>query len=203
MAIDRIVLRLNSVTLPTGVTHTYTDWQVSDDINFDNIVLESLNDEESKLLKIFYATLEDKTYYARARMLLSTGYTKWAKLKDFTPATIDNTTLGLTIPISIGVPKVTTSSDINNHKLSDFSIYITNPPLLADEVQYTSTTWIIEDIFGKVAFIQPNDSDNMNRLDISTIRLKPLSIYRIKAFRKTDSNDISPMGTITIKTTAE
>ena len=201
MASDRIILRLNSVVLGTDVTHEHTDWEVAEDEGFTNIKFQSLNDTENKLLKVFIGELEDKKYYARARMLLSTGYTTWTEVKDFEVTSGVEPPIGTILPVTIGMPTISTDSDRENHALENFTITVTNPPIIGDGVTYTSTTYVIEDINGKVIFAQPNDTVNRDRLTVDSVKLEPLSIYRIMAYKVTSSNDLTPIATMTIKTT--
>jgi len=201
MALDRISLRLEPLTLREGVTHDYTDWEISTNRFFTTTVLQSLNDAEHKYLKTFYATLETGVkHYCRSRAMLSTGYSKWSPIKTFTPTHNDGEAIGLTIPIEVGTPKVTTSSFRESHSLSDFTIHVDKPPIMGGSVEYTSTTYVIVDVYGDTVFVNRKDEVNQDSLVVSTLLLKPDSIYRIHVYRHTSSDVVSGVGTCTIKT---
>lgn len=73
-----------SFKVDDNVDHLATDWEVSDSINFDHILLSSYEDYKNKNGIIFSDNLNTNVkYYARARGLLTTGYTKWGNIDVF------------------------------------------------------------------------------------------------------------------------
>ena len=76
-----IILTIKELDLDKGVDHIATDWEVSDTVNFSNIIYKSHQDTQHLRGIIFNVNLEpNKKYYARARVLTSNGYTIWGNL---------------------------------------------------------------------------------------------------------------------------
>lgn len=73
-----------SFKVDSSVDHLATDWEVSDVKDFSNILLSSYEDYKNKNGIIFSDNLStNKKYYARARGLLTTGYTRWGNIDVF------------------------------------------------------------------------------------------------------------------------
>ena len=67
-----------------GVVHESTDWQIASDINFTNIIHESLNNQIDLLS---YATILQTPgpYYGRSRFRYNVGITDWSDPQVCTP----------------------------------------------------------------------------------------------------------------------
>lgn len=98
-----------SFKVDSSVEHLATDWEVSDTKDFSNILLSSYQDYKNKTGIIFSDNLStNKKYYARARGLLSTGYTRWGNIDVF--SVINDTDLQPQdiLPSRVSVPILST-----------------------------------------------------------------------------------------------
>ena len=192
-----VVLRINNTDLPTGWTHEFTDWQISTSEDFSNIILSSMNDSVNLYTLILNENLEfGVTYYARARMLLNTGFTEWSNIDIFSPKDIDETSLLMDIPSIITAPTLMTKYDKNAHPSTYFKVYITNGFSTLGNATHESTTWVIEDIAGKPIWASIDDKENLLELDIN-FKLPLNNFYRVHASLKGTNGDISQFGTVT------
>jgi len=193
-----LVLFTTPPVLSPGWTHDATDWQVAEDEDFQNIVLESLGDTENKLVKIFDDKDLDinKVYYARSRIVFNKGLAEWSnveviKLKDRN--TINVTT---DIPTLVGLPEVNINFNPNNVPSTFFTINTSNFTCTSN-AKHMSTSYIIEDSDGRVVFSDLNNSTNLTSLFVSNIVLKEGEVYTVKVTHESSSNDVSPIGMFT------
>lgn len=195
-----VVLRINNTDLPTGWSHTATDWQISTSVNFSNILVSSMNDSVNLTTIVFNNNLElGVKYYGRARMLLNTGFTEWSNIDVFTPKDIDEVSLLMDIPSIITAPTLRSKYDLNAHPSKHFTIYVNNGFSTLGNATHESTSWIIEDDTGKPIWSSFNDKENLLSLTI-TGNLALNKVYRIHASLHGTNGDSSQYGTITFYT---
>lgn len=191
-----VVLRINNADLPTGWTHSATDWQVSMSENFSTILVSSMNDSENLTSIVFNTNLElGVKYYGRARMLLNTGFTEWSNIDVFTPKDIDEVALLMDIPSIITTPTLVSKFDLNAHPRKYFTIEIENGFNTLGNATHESTSWIIEDNNGKPIWVSFEDKINLLSLKIN-INLELNKVYRIHASIIGTNGDSSQYGTI-------
>lgn len=203
-----VIMKID-LNLEEGVDHLCTDWQVSETIDFKSIVLESLKDDESLKSKVFSYSLDPtKTYYGRARVLLTTGWTVWGNVDIFTTDQKDGLDTLADLPSRISVPRIETRSnymdgstllDVNKHPLALFDIVAEGFKVIGNATHY-ATSWIIEDVDGIVQWSSLTNSIYKDHIGVSDILLKENAVYRIKVLFHGSNNDISPVATYTIRT---
>lgn len=195
-----VILRILDLPLEEGVTHEATDWQVSDQPSFATKALESLGDKKNLSTIIFNEVLDPNIkWYARARARLSTGYTIWGNLDIFLPENDNVIDASEDLPSRIAVPQITTSSDPKDHDVSMFTIHANGFEVLGNG-SLSATTWFIEDIDGKVIWSSAYNTTDKTSIDITNVILKANQVYRIKVMFHSTSQDSSPIGCLTIKT---
>ena len=193
------ILRINNADLPTGWIHERTDWQVSDTIDFSNIVLESLDDSVNLTTKIFNTRLDlDVKYYGRARMLLNNGFTEWSNIDIFTPRDANDVALINDIPSIITPPLLTTNFDKNAHPSAYFKLIGNEFDTLGNS-SHESTTWLIEDSDGNAIWFKSNDTKNLTEILVD--KYLPLhKLYRASVFYTSTNGDTSQLTTISFYT---
>lgn len=198
-----ILCKITDAELPAGVTHLGTDWQVSSTLHFDDgtVIAESINNPIFLTHMVFNNTLDvDKTYYGRARRLLSTGYTIWSNIDVFVPVDVTDILRVDNIPTAVSIPKLsTTCGDYINHapsnfifKADDFGVY--------GNATHESTDWIISDIEGNILLSSLADTTNLTTLSITpdNLVLKDNTPYLLKARFNATSKDSSQIATLVI-----
>lgn len=195
-----VYLSLDSLEILSQEEHLATDWEVSDRADFSNIVLSSIEDRVNKTNIIFGTNLDPNTkWYARARALLTTGYTELSNIYVFVPETDVVAATGEDIPSRIAIPLITTNSNPKDHELCLFEIYANGFTTLGNATHY-ATSWWIEDLDGVVIWSSLDNTIYLNKLPIVDVILKPNSVYTIKAMFHSTSNDHSPIGAYSIYT---
>lgn len=193
-------IRITELDLSTGTTHISTDYQISDDKLFNNILAESIDDHDNLTTIVFNITLDPEIkYFARARVRLSTGYTAWGNVDLFTPDNINDIAIDLDLPSLVGVPQISLDSPITNHPLSLFNINVSGFSTISSS-KHVATTYYIEDINGSLIWASEYNEYHRDTIFVDNMLLKKNTIYRIKAIFHTSSNDVSQVGSITIKT---
>ena len=197
-----ILLRITELLLDTGVVHTATDWEVSTTLDFaiESIVASSYADTANISGITFNNDLDPNVkYYARARVLLTTGYTIWGNIDVMTPTYISNLDIIQEAPSVISLPIVTSSSDVNNHSNSLFTLTAGGYSAYGTAV-LESTSWFIEDALGNVVWTSLDNKVNKNTIFVGNIVLKDKGLYRAYAIFNSSSGDKSMAGTVTFVT---
>lgn len=196
-----VFLSISTLELTDQVEHLATDWEVSDTPNFEIIHLSSMQDEKNKNAIIFTETLDpNKEWYARARALLTTGYTQISNVHKFIPKTETGSNEEDDYPSRISVPLLKTSCiDPKDHDVTLFHIFADGFSVIGNS-SHVSTSWWIEDIFGNVAWSSLYNKIYKSEIHVGDVILKPNMIYRVKAVFHSSTNDSSPIGTYTFHT---
>jgi len=195
-----IIAKILNLKLSENVTHDATDWQISTDILFNNIVAESIEDHDNKTSISFDQDTDVKIkYYGRARLLLSTGYTKWSNIDVFIPVYTSSIVDNMDQPTVVPVPMITTDSPQNTHVNTGFIISATGFGEIGSAT-HVVTDWWIEDIDGYVIWEHLDSTSNLNYIVVDDIILKQDRIYRIRVSFGSSSNDKSQTATYTINT---
>jgi len=185
--------------VPDGWTHVSTDYQIAEDNLFQNIVIESLNDEDNKIIKIFTKDLDpDKVYYGRARVIFDKSIGEWTPIEIIRPRDIDELNLSVDVPSIIGVPKVNVNMDVNNLYNSHFTI-TTSDFVSNNSSKHLFTNYSIRDLNNKTVYSNLQDYDNLTSLFIDEIALKDGHTYIIDVSYGSTSNDISDIGSLIVK----
>lgn len=194
-----IIVKLTGLDIPANVEHYATDYQIATDLLFRNIALESIEDR-SNLHTIIYNDILDPgiKYYARARALLSTGYTIWGNIAVFTPKDVNEVELDMDMPSAIGVPVLSSSAKENIHPPTLFSLYAKGFSAIGN-TKLESTSWLIEDLNGNVIWKKLYDKTNKEAITISDILLKNNNAYRARVIFNSTSRDSSQVATMTFK----
>jgi len=186
-----VVIRITDLDLPAGVTHQATDWQVATDMLFSDIILESDQDEINLTSIVFNESLDpDNEYFARARSLLSTGYTIWGNLDTFIPKDVYEHDDNSDLPTVVTPPTITTDSVDNNHIPTMFNILTTGFAAVGNAI-HIATTYIIENLDGDVLWMNDRDQINLNKLLIDDVILPNGDVYILKVMFHASSGDTS------------
>lgn len=195
-----VFLSIDTLELEEQVEHLATDWEISDTENFERIVVSSIQDEINKNSIIFSDSLDpNQKWYARARALLTTGYTELSNIHIFLPSSENGVATGDDLPSRISIPIIKTDSDQNYHDTTLFSITAEGFSVIGNTSHY-STSWWIEDIYNNVIWYSLHNTIYKNKILISDLVLRTNHIYRIKVVFHSTSNDSSPIATYTICT---
>ena len=166
-----VFLSIDTLELTEQVEHLATDWEISDTQDFAKIYVSSIQDEVNKNSIIFTDTLDPNTkWYARARALLTTGYTELSNIHIFIPKTDAGAVGGEDYPSRISVPLITTSSSQNDHDLTLFKITAKGFSVLGNS-QHVATSWWVEDINGDVIWCKLLDGIYKEEIFLSKIRI--------------------------------
>jgi len=190
-----VVIRITDLDLPVGVTHNATDWQIATDPLFSNVILQSMNDEVNLTSIIFNEILDpDDKYYARARSLLSTGWTIWGNLDVFIVDDVYTTDDNLDMPGVITPPVITTDSDVKNHIPTLFNISVTGFSTTGTG-SHVATSYFITDLYDNHLWSTLNSEIYKDGVLIDEVVLKDGGVYKIKAMLHSSSGDVSQMVT--------
>lgn len=193
-----VKLTIKELALDDQIDHLATDWEVSTTVAFNNVVLRSLADYTNKRSIMFDAVLNPNVkYYARARALLSTGYTTWGNLDVFLPTSINDLRETGDIPTRISAPILSTDSVISGHSNTMFNISATGFSVIGG-ADHNATSWFIEDVEGNIIWKRVREEIYKTSILVNDVLLEDNKIYRIKAMFHSTSNDVSQISTLTI-----
>lgn len=174
-------------------------FELSDTRNFSNIISES----ESSLHKyavMFNVDLDpSKTYYARARCMLTTGWTHYTNLD-----VVDIKLSGMTgyknsvIPSRISTPIISTNSLQDKHDITNFKILAKGFDRVGLST-HNKTLYFITDINNDVVWYHISDI-NLTEVEVDNTLLKENEIYKINVIFGSSSNDFSQTANMTIVT---
>lgn len=195
-------LKITQLTLPSGVTHVSTDWEVSTSIVFDtdNLVNSSYLDTINLNNIMFDNDLDPGVqYYGRARALLTTGYTVWGNIDVIMPTYIQDNDIRVESPSYINVPSLTTDSIQTSHDTMLFKLIATNYNAYGTAA-HDSTSWFLEDMKGNVIWQSIYNNIYKDSIPVVGIMLKSNNIYRARAIFHGSSGDSSQISTYTFIT---
>lgn len=200
-----VILRIRSIDLDEQEKHLATDWEVSDTMNFTNVILRSVQNTKNLRSIIFQQELDpNTTYYGRARALTDRGYTEWGNLDVFHVINVVSLLENEDLPSNISIPIIKTSSnrgylEANEHDTSLFNIEVSGFSVVGN-AKHRSTSYWIEDVYTNVIWCSPYNELEPTKCAVNDIILKPNSVYRIKAMFHSTSEDSSQIATYTIHT---
>jgi hypothetical protein len=191
----RITVLKPTIPEALNITHTGTSYQISrypDFTNPENILAESLNDEENLLE--FRAELEineDDTVYVRTKYHFSNGKeNNWSRV---TPLDGDQKGLKLSDAI-IATPVVEVS--INYNKLSKDELTIVSKPfaMYVGSGSHKSTTWVVKDVDNNIIYKREKDENNLLELKLDKSILKEDKTYIFEVIHHSSTNTDSNIG---------
>jgi len=186
-----VYLQITEAVIPDGKTHLSTDWQIATDLLFNNVIVESLDDENYLNDRVFNTVLTAGVkYYGRARIKLDTGYGPWGNIDVFVVDDSNDITRTVSAPSRITPPTITTSSVFDKHTASFFTIYATGFSVVGNS-KHIATNWMITDINNNIIWFSINDDDNLNSINVGNLLLDNNKIYNIKVSFVSDSGDVS------------
>lgn len=196
-----VFAKIKDLELPEDVEILATDWQVSETINFHKIELQELNSTKNKTLKIWPESLDpNKTWYGRARILLTTGWTVWSNLDKLVISDSGDFSSTNDLPTRISIPVLKTSDKPEQHDLTLFTLTAEGFGALGT-ASHEATTWIIEEANTEnIVWASVKDILNKESITINNLLLKDGRIYRVRAMFHATSGDTSEFATITINT---
>jgi len=195
-----IYLRMTDLLLSPPVTHISTDWQVASDLQFTTIIAQSLGDTVNLSTMLFNNPLDPEIkYYARGRVLLSTGYTAWSNIDIFTPEDVGSGTTHAPLPSLVTIPQIAlTNSGLD---VPTYGAVINISPVdTLGSAAHESTSYVIEDSNGIPVWSSLYNVDNKSTKVIPPDVLIPNSLYRLRVLVHVDSRDTAQLVTTTFKT---
>lgn len=177
-------------------------YEVSDTMNFSNIVCESVDDTANKLGIVFDKDLDPNTeYYCRARLLTKSGGHTYAKITVFKNDTRGYMSQNEDMPTRVATPIIETSCPvIDGHDSTAFTLKAEGFSTYGSS-QLASTSWFAVDVLtGDIIWQSIEDTVNIEEIDFNTTLLEEDKAYNILACFHTSSHDISSLGCLTIAT---
>ena len=200
-----ISLRSTDLALSGNVTLISTDWQIATDMSFSpaSMVEETLGDTVNTTVKMYPTILDPAIkYYARCRMLLSTGYTAWGNIDIFTPDDVDDSDVALDIPTVVMHPTITTNSDPVNHARFGITISVSGFSVIGNS-DLESVTYVIETVDGQHVWSSIANGFDTQNIEVLGYILKPDTGYVIKAQFKSTTGDYSQLASLPIVTESQ
>jgi len=190
---------VNQLALNANETLEAMDYELSDTIDFSNIINSSYEDYDNLNGILFPDNLElGKKYWVRARALLNTGYTIWSNLYAFYAKDINDIPLNINIPSSVNTPKFVENTIFNRSRPTMFELKIEESSV-ANVNGVFETTWWIEDLNGKVVWSLKDSQTNKYSVYVDSVILKSNRIYVAKVMVRTGSDDVSNVGSMLMR----
>lgn len=171
-------------------------YEVSDTMNFSNIVCSSKDDKVNKLGIVFDNDLDPNVkYYCRARLLTKSGGHTYANLTVIETDTRGYMSQNEDIPTRVATPIVTTTSThIDGHDTTAFKIKVSGFDVVGS-AELASVSYFIMDIATNAIIWQSVEDDiNLKEIDFNTALLEEDKAYNIMCCFHTSSNDNSSLG---------
>jgi len=193
------MFRVSIPPLDTGndYKHVATSWQVSDDPQFKNLLVDDQKDKDNLTEITFDLPLtKDDKYYVRVKMHFDDdSETDWSKpiiiTKDMDGFSVSNTI--------IGTPELSVDFNPKTCPLGGFTVNASDFILFTGTGSHRFTDWRIEDINGKLIWERKNTT-NLTSIRIPSRLLTPGKTYIIKARYRSDTNAYSNWGKLIVNT---
>lgn len=189
----------NLLQLKDSATHLKTKFELSDTMNFSNIIASSISDKNLHAVLFDVELDPTKKYYGRAQALLTTGWTRHANL-DVVSVTLS----GLTsyknniIPSKISIPLLRTDKDQSFHDVTNFKIEATGFNRVGT-ASHNRTIYFISDTDNNIIWYRVSET-SLNSVTVDDIILQENKQYKINALFGSSSNDFSQVATMSICT---
>lgn len=189
----------NQLQLKDDATHIRTLFELSDTMNFSNIIRRS-DSAENKHAVLFDIDLDPNVkYYARAQALLSTGWTKYSNL-DIVEVRLSGLTgyMNSILPSKISTPILSTNSTQGEHSLTNFVIEATGFNRVGTS-KHNKTIYFITDKHNNLLWYRISEIE-LNKIEVNDLILEEDDIYKINAIFGSSSYDHSQVASMTIVT---
>lgn len=177
-------------------------YEVSNTMNFSNIVCSSVDDKMNKLGIVFDNDLDPNVkYYCRARLLTKTGGHTYANLTVLNTDTRGYMSQNEDMPTRVATPIITTTSKhLEGHDTTAFKIKVKGFNVLGS-AELASVSYFVMDVSTNAIIWQSvEDTTNLSEIDFNTTLLEEDKAYNIMCCFHTSSNDISSLGCIVVTT---
>lgn len=195
-----VLLYLNgAIQLDNPADLLKTKFELSDTRNFSNIISVS----ESNLHKyavMFNVDLDPTvTYYARARCMLSTGWTHYVNL-DIVEVKLSGLTgyKNSIMPSRLSIPIISTNSIQDKHDVTNFKIFANGFDRIG-LATHNKSIYYITDINNDVIWYNISDI-NLTEVEVDNTILLENEIYKINVIFGSSSDDYSQVASMTIVT---
>lgn len=187
----------------TGLTHNETDWSISTDLGFTNVVDSHTGNDTNGEKEVWLSNIvvpEGKVYYGKAIRKFTDGSTS-EPIGPFAIHAEGNMSSRLTKPpTKITDPVITHNFDYNddNQHLVTFTISPAN--ILEGKGLHTKTHWYFTTEDGAVIVDSVHDSVNLNKLDVLRDLIPDNNKVRMNVAYRTDDGVESMFTSISIDT---
>ncbi len=177
------------------------DWQVSDTMNFSNIVLESLDDEMNLQGILFRDDLDPNVkYYGRVRILVKDeGWTSYSNLDVVSVNLKGYMNQDEDLPSKISTPIIETSSKyVESHDGCLFDITLKGFDNVGTGIHSYSNYMIVDIVTGNVVWKKLGVEVEKETISVDDIMLEDNKAYRLCACFVSSTNDFSQLASKTI-----
>ena len=201
-----VIVRISNLKIDPMVTlqgeqvpnkHLATDWVIATNPTYKagTIVAQSMNDKVNLRSIRFPIKLDpNERYYAKSRILLTSGWTMWGNIDVVEVNSLDNLNINIEIPSKVSTPIITTDSDYNVHVPTYFHILVSGYYVVGSAT-HVATSYFIEDLDGNTVWARERDEINRHSILVNDVTLKLNTVYRIKTRFHSSSKDSSQLGT--------
>jgi len=189
-----VVLMFKNLDIPEGFTHKASDWQIAHDKYFKDIVVESRNDDKHLTSILFDVDLDpDKTYFARARVIMDYGPSDWSDIDIVRTEDLNQIDLDIDIPSTVGAPEVKVDFPYSRVPQTGFSVSTDNFSSNSNS-KHLATDYFITTLDGTVVYSELGNETNLNKFLVKGVLLPTNNFYKIKVAHISSSNDVSEFG---------
>ncbi len=178
-----------------------TSWEVSDTMNFSNVLLESIEDDKNKLGILFKDDLDPNVkYYGRCRVLLTTGWTHWSNLDVVTVNLKGYMQQDEDLPSKLSTPILSTSTiDSEYHDGCLFTISAKGFSMVGTG-RHTATNYFIVDVVtDEIVWSKLGIELEKEDIEVNDVILEDNRVYRIMANFIASTHDTSQIASKTIR----
>jgi len=196
-----VSLLIESLQLDNTDDIISTSWQVSDTMNFSNIVLESIEDDVNKLGILFKEDLDPNVkYYGRCRVLLTTGWTHWSNLDVVTVNLKGYMHQDEDLPSKIATPILSTSSvDMEYHDACLFTVSANGFSIVGTGRHIATNYFLVDALTDEIVWCKLGAELERNEIEVNNVILEENRVYRIMANFIASTHDSSQIATLTIR----